>query len=126
MDDNGDYRPGLQAVAELHVKSPLRHVELTNRRSVIFQKKWDFRPGTNSPLPVFPHVSFTEKRSQRANFHGRPGRTAASGHGVPSAACPHPRTDGKDRSDAVRIFELMKMQTEKRLFLNSRKSVSAM
>jgi len=29
MDDNGDYRPGLQAVAELEVKSPLRHAELT-------------------------------------------------------------------------------------------------
>lgn len=28
MDDNGDYRPGLQAVAELGVKSPLRHCKL--------------------------------------------------------------------------------------------------
>ena len=28
MDDNGDYRPGLQAVAEHGVKSPLRHSEL--------------------------------------------------------------------------------------------------
>lgn len=28
MDDNGDYRPGLIAVAELEVKSPLRAVEL--------------------------------------------------------------------------------------------------
>ena len=28
MDDNGDYRPGLQAVAELGVNSPLRHCEL--------------------------------------------------------------------------------------------------
>ena len=28
IDDNGDYRPGLQAVAELGVKSPLRHSEL--------------------------------------------------------------------------------------------------
>lgn len=28
MDDNGDYRPGLQAVAELGVKSPLRYAEL--------------------------------------------------------------------------------------------------
>lgn len=28
-DDNGDYRPGLQAVAELGVKSPLRHAELS-------------------------------------------------------------------------------------------------
>ncbi len=29
MDDNGDYRPGLMAVAELGVKSPLRYAELT-------------------------------------------------------------------------------------------------
>ena len=28
MDDNGDYRPGLMAVAELGVKSPLRETEL--------------------------------------------------------------------------------------------------
>ena len=28
MDDNGDYRPGLQAIVELDIKSPLRHVEL--------------------------------------------------------------------------------------------------
>ncbi len=28
MDDNGDYRPGLQAVAELKVSSPLRRAEL--------------------------------------------------------------------------------------------------
>lgn len=29
LDDNGDYRPGLQAVAELGVKSPLRAAQLT-------------------------------------------------------------------------------------------------
>ena len=29
MDDNGDYRPGLMAVAELGIKSPLREAELT-------------------------------------------------------------------------------------------------
>jgi uncharacterized protein len=29
LDDNGDYRPGLAAVAELDVKSPLRYAELT-------------------------------------------------------------------------------------------------
>ena len=28
-DDNGDYRPGLQAVAELDIKSPLRHCGLS-------------------------------------------------------------------------------------------------
>ncbi len=27
-DDNGDYRPGLQAVKELEIKSPLRHADL--------------------------------------------------------------------------------------------------
>lgn len=31
LDDNGDYRPGLQAVAELSVKSPLRAVGLTKQ-----------------------------------------------------------------------------------------------
>ncbi|MDF2631948.1 MAG: hypothetical protein K0Q85_544 [Caproiciproducens sp.] len=31
MDDNGDYRPGLQAVAELHVKSPLRQAGLAKK-----------------------------------------------------------------------------------------------
>ena len=31
VDDMGDYRPGLQAVAELGVKSPLREVGLTKR-----------------------------------------------------------------------------------------------
>ena len=29
VDDNGDYRPGLTAVAELGIKSPLRHVNLS-------------------------------------------------------------------------------------------------
>ena len=29
LDDDGDYRPGLQAVAELSIKSPLRHAGLT-------------------------------------------------------------------------------------------------
>ena len=28
MDDNGDYRPGMKAIAELDIKSPLRHVGL--------------------------------------------------------------------------------------------------
>ena len=31
MDDNGDYRPGLIAIAELGVKSPLRHVGLSKK-----------------------------------------------------------------------------------------------
>lgn len=31
LDDNGDYRPGLQAVAELGIKSPLRYVGFTKQ-----------------------------------------------------------------------------------------------
>jgi len=31
LDDNGDYRPGLLAVAELGVKSPLRHIGFTKQ-----------------------------------------------------------------------------------------------
>ncbi|MGN1167691.1 MAG: ATP-dependent sacrificial sulfur transferase LarE [Lachnospiraceae bacterium] len=38
-DDNGDYRPGLQAVAELGIKSPLRHVELSKAEIRTLSKK---------------------------------------------------------------------------------------
>ena len=31
LDDNGDYRPGLQAVAELGIRSPLREIGLTKQ-----------------------------------------------------------------------------------------------
>lgn len=46
MDDNGDYRPGLQAVAELGVTSPLRHVGLTKQEIRAYSKQlglptWD-------------------------------------------------------------------------------------
>ena len=46
MDDNGDYRPGLQAISELDIKSPLRHVELYKQEIRDLSKKiglptWD-------------------------------------------------------------------------------------
>ncbi|MBR1691695.1 MAG: ATP-dependent sacrificial sulfur transferase LarE [Lachnospiraceae bacterium] len=46
MDDNGDYRPGLIAVSELGVKSPLRHVELNKEEIRYLSRKlglptWD-------------------------------------------------------------------------------------
>ena len=54
MDDNGDYRPGLQAVAELGVKSPLRHSELyKSRHPCPCLKILAFPPGRNNPSPVF-------------------------------------------------------------------------
>lgn len=46
MDDNGDYRPGLAAVSELGVKSPLRHVALSKEEIRYLSKElgldtWD-------------------------------------------------------------------------------------
>lgn len=38
LDDNGDYRPGLQAVAELGIKSPLRHIGFTKEEIRILSK----------------------------------------------------------------------------------------
>ena len=39
MDDNGDYRPGLTAVAEQGVKSPLRHAELSKQEIRLLSKE---------------------------------------------------------------------------------------
>lgn len=46
LDDNGDYRPGLVAVAELGVKSPLRYAGLTKEEIRVLSKEmglptWD-------------------------------------------------------------------------------------
>lgn len=38
LDDNGDYRPGLQAVAELNIKSPLRHCNLSKHDIRVLSK----------------------------------------------------------------------------------------
>lgn len=43
MDDNGDYRPGLQAVAEFGVKSPLRFAELTKDEIRALSKEMGLR-----------------------------------------------------------------------------------
>ncbi len=67
MDDNGDYRPGLKAVAELHVVSPLRYVglykeEIRQLKSGSFPKSWGWRPGTSSLSPACPAALSTEKK----------------------------------------------------------------
>ena len=87
MDDNGDYRPGLQAVAELGVKSPLRHSELYKEDSILCK-----RNGTSDLGQTVLCLSFLTFRLRRRDhreqtFHGRPGRTAASGSGISSASC---------------------------------------
>lgn len=40
LDDNGDYRPGLQAVAELGIKSPLREAGLTKQEIRILSRQF--------------------------------------------------------------------------------------
>lgn len=50
MDDNGDYRPGLQAIAELDIKSPLRKAELTKEEIRELSKDMD--------LPTWDKPSF--------------------------------------------------------------------
>ena len=48
MDDNGDYRPGLKAVAELGVKSPLRECDLYKEEIRALSKKMEL-PTWNKP-----------------------------------------------------------------------------
>lgn len=50
MDDNGDYRPGLLAIAELDIKSPLRKAELTKAEIRELSKTMD--------LPTWDKPSF--------------------------------------------------------------------
>lgn len=68
LDDNGDYRPGLQAVAELDIKSPLRYGR-NDRRKIFagFQGNWGWRHGINSPLPVCPPVLFMARILREKN-----------------------------------------------------------
>ena len=50
MDDMGDYRPGLQAIAELEIKSPLRYAELYKNEIRELSKKLE--------LPTWDKQSF--------------------------------------------------------------------
>ena len=91
MDDNGDYRPGLQAVAELGVRSPLRHSLLT---------KEDIRALSKAlGLPTWEKQSFAclssrfvygETISKEKLSMVDQSRAAASGPRLPSAQSPHP------------------------------------
>lgn len=48
LDDEGDYRPGLRAIEELHIKSPLREAELTKEEIRILSQKMQL-PTWNKP-----------------------------------------------------------------------------
>ena len=68
MDDLGDYRPGLQAVAELGVKSPLREAKLTKAEIRLLSKEMGLRLGTNHRLPVWLQDLYTEKQSAKRSW----------------------------------------------------------
>lgn len=48
VDDEGDYRPGLKAISELGIKSPLRHVKLTKKEIRELSEYFDL-PTWNKP-----------------------------------------------------------------------------
>lgn len=48
LDDNGDYRPGLVAIAELGIKSPLREIGFTKKEIRVLSEYFDI-PTWNKP-----------------------------------------------------------------------------
>lgn len=48
LDDQGDYRPGMRALGELGVRSPLREAGLTKEEIRVLSKEWDL-PTWNKP-----------------------------------------------------------------------------
>ena len=52
IDDLGDYRPGMQAIKELGIISPLKDVGFGKMLSENYQKRWDCPPGINPLLPA--------------------------------------------------------------------------
>ena len=51
-DDHGEYRPGLQAVRERNVRSPLAECGLTKRKSAGWPSSGGCPPGTSRPRPA--------------------------------------------------------------------------
>ena len=69
MDDLGDYRPGLRALRELQVLSPLKEAGLYKEEIRQLSRDLHLTPGTNLPPPAWPPVSPTA--------NGLPGKNSA-------------------------------------------------
>ena len=63
LDDEGDYRPGLQAIAELKIASPLRQAGLYKKEIRAYSKDWGSPPGTSSLSPACLPASSMGKKS---------------------------------------------------------------
>lgn len=64
FSDMGGYRPGLKALAELGVVSPLREAELTKEEIRALSKRKIFLHGTSRLFPVWRHDFLMANRSQ--------------------------------------------------------------
>ena len=87
MDDNGDYRPGLVAVKELEIKSPLRYAKLYKEEIRELSKELGLP--TWNKQSFFPVCLWGNHKRGEA-WHGGCGRTAAFGSGISSGAGAHP------------------------------------
>lgn len=75
MDDLGDYRPGLQAVAELGVKSPLREAGLTKAEIRELSKEMELSTWEKPSFASGFKVCIRRNNQQREVNHGGKRRT---------------------------------------------------
>ena len=94
LDDNGDYRPGLQAVAELGIKSPLRASKL-NKADIRALSKRFRTANLEQTIICLPFLAFCIWRNyfRRKINNGRQGRTVTPRYGIPSGASKNPRNN---------------------------------
>lgn len=87
-DDAGD-RPGMRALRELSVRSPLRECGLTRRKSAVFPRKPGCSPGTSPPMPASPpdtHRGGNHASKAEADGKGRGLLVRARVPGFPASA----------------------------------------
>ncbi len=101
MDDLGDYRPGLQAVRELGIRSPLREAGLTKEEIRALSRPWGFRHGTNLHSPASLRASPTAKRSPWSGLRAWSARSSISWISV-SGRCASVRTATSRGSNCAR------------------------
>ena len=70
IDDNGDYRPGLQAVSELNIKSPLRYAELNKNEIRELSKKLELNTWDKQSFACLSSRFVWRRNYKRKTFYG--------------------------------------------------------
>ena len=96
MDDLGDYRPGLQAITELGIKSPLRAAELTKAEIRELSKQMGL-PTWSKPSFACP-FRIRRDHHRRKTFHGRASRGPSPQQWIPPIPRSHPRNHRQNRT----------------------------